>query len=60
MFHPNDSYRTINYYYTFRCNVVHRGKASISDYRMLETVTKELLEIFKNALEDTWNERNLP
>ena len=58
-FYPTDSYRTIDYYYTFRCNVVHRGKASYFDYTMLETATMELLEIFKNALEDTWNERNL-
>lgn len=59
VFYPTDSYKTINYYYAFRCNVVHRGKASYNDYRMLETATMELLEIFKNALEDTWKERYL-
>ena len=59
LFNETDPHKTINYYYTFRCNVVHRGKASYFDYTMLETATMELLEIFKNALEDTWNERNL-
>lgn len=46
---------TIYYYYTLRCNVVHRGKAMASDYDMLKRATEELLEIFKEVLEDTFD-----
>lgn len=55
-FNADDSYETLKYYYTFRCNVVHRGKAMISDYSMLKQATEELLEIFKDVLRDTFYE----
>ena len=55
-FNADNPYETIFYYYTFRCNVVHRGKAMTGDYHMLETAAKELMEIFKNILKDTFDE----
>ena len=45
----------INYYYTLRCNIVHRGKSMRSDYVMLKQATEELLEIFKDVLKDTFD-----
>lgn len=55
-FNADKPYQTLKYYYTFRCNVVHRGKSTVGDYSMLETATKELLEIFKDILENTFIE----
>lgn len=48
---PADS---IFYYYTIRCNAVHRGKAYHSDEYMLRQSLRELLNIFKDVLEDTF------
>ena len=53
-FNVNKPYETLKYYYTIRCNVVHRGKAMVSDYGLLRQATKELLEIFKDVLNDTF------
>ena len=47
---------TMYYYYTLRCNVVHRGKAMVADYEMLNTAAKELLAIFKDVLNDAFDE----
>ena len=55
-FDAEDHIETIKYYYTLRCNVVHRGKATVGDYSMLKTATEELLEIFKNILKNTFDE----
>lgn len=55
-FNADDGYETIFYYYTFRCNVVHRGKSMYGDYDMLKTAAEELLEIFKEVLKDTFDE----
>lgn len=46
----------INYYYTLRCNIVHRGKSSMRDIDMLEQATRELLDIFEYMLEDIFRE----
>lgn len=54
IFNADDSYETFKYYYTIRCNVVHRGKAMVLDYEMLRQATEELLEIFKDVLKDTF------
>ena len=54
-FDADDAFKTLNYYYTFRCNIVHRGKSMYNDYKMLKTAADELLEIFKNILEDTFD-----
>lgn len=58
-FNTKDPLETIKYYYTPRCNVVHRWKGTVRDFSMLKTATKELLEIFKNILNDTFNETEL-
>ena len=48
----------INYYYTLRCNIVHRGKTSIKDIRLLEQATNDLFNIFEYILKDTFNEED--
>lgn len=53
-FDAEDYENTIFYYYTFRCNVVHKGKSMPGDYDMLRQATEELLEIFKDVLNDTF------
>ena len=55
-FNAYNPVETINYYYTFRCNIVHRGKSMYNDYDMLQTAAIELLEIFKAILDDTFKE----
>ncbi|MCQ2737596.1 MAG: hypothetical protein MJ224_03220 [archaeon] len=46
----------INYYYTLRCNIVHRGKTSIGDIKMLAKATNELLDIFEYILDKTFKD----
>ena len=55
-FNADNPNETLNYYYTLRCNVVHRGKAYIEDYSMLKQAAEELLEIFKDALKNAFYE----
>ena len=55
-FNTEDPKYCINYYYTLRCNIVHRGKTSYDDIYMLEEATNELLNIFKYILKDTFDE----
>ena len=47
----------INNYYTLRCNIVHRGKTSIRDLRLLKKATADLLEIFEYILDETFGEK---
>lgn len=49
-----DPEESLKYYYTIRCNVVHRGKAIIEDKYMLKSSLDELLNIFKDVLKDTF------
>ena len=49
------SFYSLKYYYTIRCNVVHRGKAIHGDEYMLRASLTELLNIFKDVLGDTFN-----
>lgn len=52
--YPEDS---IKFYYTIRCNVVHRGKIlKYEDAALLKNSLEELLEIFENVLKDTFKE----
>lgn len=46
----------LNYYYTLRCNIVHRGKSSYKDINLLLDATKDLLKIFEEILEDAFYE----
>ena len=53
---PEEPYDSVRYYYTIRCNVAHRGKAIYSDEKMLRQSLEELLNIFKDILDDTFYE----
>ena len=56
-FDANDSEETIKYYYTLRCNIVHRGKMAPSkDCDIVKTATEELLTLFKEVLADTFGQ----
>lgn len=46
-----DPKASLDYYYQVRCNIVHRGKASYDEYRMLLKSLEELLAIFRRVLE---------
>ena len=46
----------INYYYTLRCNIVHRGKSSFKDIGLLMEATEDLLNIFEYMLDDAFGE----
>ncbi|ADC46637.1 hypothetical protein mru_0786 [Methanobrevibacter ruminantium M1] len=47
----------INYYYTLRCNIVHRGKSNVNrDMGLLLQATKDLLNIFEHILDETFKE----
>ena len=48
---PTDPGKSLDYYYQVRCNVVHRGKDSYEDYRMLRCSLEEMLVIFREVLE---------
>lgn len=51
---PEEPYESIRYYYTIRCNVVHRGKEIFNDEKMLRQSLKELLNIFNDILHETF------
>ncbi len=52
---PEEPYDSVRYYYTIRCNVAHRGKAIYADEKMLRQSLEELLNIYKDILDDTFN-----
>lgn len=56
----NDPSSSIEYYYAIRCNVAHRGKipevfVDSKNYRMIKSSLKELLNIFKHVLNDSFD-----
>ena len=51
---PKKPYYSLKYYYTIRCNVVHRGKAIHGDEYMLRASLTELLNIFRDILDETF------
>lgn len=54
---PNNPEDSLKFYYTIRCNVVHRGKILIyDDAALLKSSLEDLLEIFENVLKYTFNE----
>lgn len=58
---PKESIKSINYYYTIRSNVVHRGKAVVpTDEKILRKSLVELLNIFQCVLKDTYKSLNYP
>lgn len=56
---PKKPYYSIKYYYTIRCNAAHRGKALNADDHIIRESLKELLGIFKDILNDTFDEIDL-
>lgn len=56
VFDLEDPLYCLNYYYTLRCNIVHRGKTSMRDIDLLEEATNDLLNIFEYILKKTFNE----
>ena len=54
---PEEPYESIRYYYTIRCNVVHKGKAMYNDEKMLRQSLKELLYIFKELRDETFRSK---
>ena len=52
---PNKPYYSIKYYYTIRCNAAHRGKALHADDHIIRESLKELLAIFNDILDDTFD-----
>lgn len=56
---PKKPYDSVRYYYTIRCNVVHRGKAFYNDEIMLRQSLTELLNIFRDILDETFKEKEI-
>jgi hypothetical protein len=52
---PDDTMSSIKYYYQVRSNVVHRGKSVRQDFETLKKSTQELLEIFQDVLDESFN-----
>lgn len=48
--------RSLQYFYQFRCNLVHRGKGMISDVARLETGGLDLM----SCLQSVWKANSLP
>ena len=48
---PHNSKTSAEYYYQLRCNIVHSGKKHPTDIAFLESSLNELLHIFKEVLE---------
>ena len=46
----------INYFYTIRCNVVHRGKEFYGDKSLVRQSLEDLLKIFKRVLNETFKD----
>ena len=58
-FNTNKPKWCINYYYTLRCNIVHRGKSNVGrDLGLLKKATEDLLDIFEYILENTFKEED--
>ena len=52
---PKKPFDSLKYYYTIRCNVVHRGKISMDkDEHLLRFGLMDLCEIFENVIKDTF------
>lgn len=53
---PSNPTESIEYYYTVRSNITHRGKAAEGDFKILKNSLTELLKIFKNVLNVAFEE----
>ena len=52
----NNAEKSLKFYYQVRSNVVHRGKVVYKDFNTMKYTLNELLNIFKDLLEDAWEE----
>ena len=51
----NEPKESIDYYYTIRCNIAHRGKGPISEARIVYDSLDELSKIFQDVLDCTFD-----
>lgn len=51
---PKNPWFAINYYYTIRCNTVHRGKTRKVEEGILSESLDELLDIFEKVIDKTF------
>ena len=49
---PEKPVKAMGYYYQVRSTATHAGKSGIRDHEILQTCTKELLEIFRRVRDD--------
>ena len=49
-FDASNPKQCLDYYYQVRCNITHRGKASITDTRLVRQCLTELTTLFKSVL----------
>ena len=54
---PDNTKTSAKYYYQLRCNIVHSGKKHSGDIIFLEYSLNELLDIFKNVLEKSFDSK---
>ena len=57
---PNDPAGSARYYYQVRCNVTHRGKGVLNEFRHLKYSLAELLPIFRSMLKAAEDESGWP
>ena len=53
---PDNPISSIEYYYTIRSNIVHKGKSIFYDIDMIKDSLYELLNIFQDVLDYTFND----
>ena len=56
-FNINEPKWCMNYFYTLRCNIVHRLKTNGWDIDLLKQATWDLLDIMEDILNETFNEK---
>lgn len=52
---PKNSKGAANYYYQIRCNVVHSGKSNVNDFNKLKQSLDELMKIFWDVLDESFD-----
>lgn len=57
-FNKNRPNFIVNYYYTIRCNVAHRGKEPQNNFEALEDSLNDLLKIFDYIIKKTFGDEN--
>lgn len=53
---PSDPEKSIRYYYQVRSNAIHRGKAVTRDFETVKSSLEELLVIFKELLNESFQQ----